>query len=852
MRMILKCKMCGGDIDLEGEKTFYTCEYCGSTMTLPKVSTRAKAALYNRANHFRRIGEFDKALAIYENIVGRDNTDAEAHWCCVLCRFGIEYVEDPTTYEFVPTCHRASLDSVLEDVDYIAALEYSDGITKRQYQKDAAKIAEVQRGILATSQNEEPFDIFICYKETDDTTKERTRDSIDAQEIYYQLTQEGYRVFFSRITLEDKAGTEYEPYIFAALNSAKVMVVIGSRAEYLNAVWVKNEWSRFVSLMKKDRTKLLIPCYKEMDPYDLPEQLSVLQSYDMTKIGFVQDLIRGIKKVVNVRKSQTALKETIVVEDKINIEPLLKRAYIALEDEEWEKADEFCEKVLNQNPENAQAYLVKLMAELQVRRQEDLGGCKQPFNNRKNYQKAVRFGDDKIKEMLSEYIECINDRNETLRLNGIYDGAVFSMNVANTELEYTVVAETFKTISGFKDSDALAVQCLKRAEEQRILAEQKKEKQKIKEKEKRYKVQAVVYALKQSRIQTLQSNLQASQSDFDTLVTQEKQLEDQRSRLGIFAGKEKKRIDEELVGISVKKSSLVARINQIKKTLVNYSPVVDVERNLRDKSNNSNDIGAQYENTQENVVYEYSFEKALNIYCDNPEITLEVNKIYPDANYFALLYGKAKVFKLGRYSQSINGEEKSIEWIVLAREGRRVLAISKYALMTWPYTFTIDPLKLIMEATWETCMLRSCLNREFLDAVFNKEEQSWIINSIVTADENPKSNHGTSPGNNTIDKVFLLSITEANKYFSSDSERKCQGTEYCCKDAKKYIDMNCSWWLRSPGYDNYRAAYVSSKGHVNTYGEDVLRKTCDHGRLDDSDILTVRPALWLDAESIIF
>ena len=657
MRMILKCKMCGGDIDLEGEKTFYTCEYCGSTMTLPKVSTRAKAALYNRANHFRRIGEFDKALAIYENIVGRDNTDAEAHWCCVLCRFGIEYVEDPTTYEFVPTCHRASLDSVLEDVDYIAALEYSDGITKRQYQKDAAKIAEVQRGILATSQNEEPFDIFICYKATDDTTKERTRDSIDAQEIYYQLTQEGYRVFFSRITLEDKAGTEYEPYIFAALNSAKVMVVIGSRAEYLNAVWVKNEWSRFVSLMKKDRTKLLIPCYKEMDPYDLPEQLSVLQSYDMTKIGFVQDLIRGIKKVVNVRKSQTALKETIVVEDKINIEPLLKRAYIALEDEEWEKADEFCEKVLNQNPENAQAYLVKLMAELQVRRQEDLGGCKQPFNNRKNYQKAVRFGDDKIKEMLSEYIECINDRNETLRLNGIYDGAVFSMNVANTELEYTVVAETFKTISGFKDSDALAVQCLKRAEEQRILAEQKKEKQKIKEKEKRYKVQAVVYALKQSRIQTLQSNLQASQSDFDTLVTQEKQLEDQRSRLGIFAGKEKKRIDEELVGISVKKSSLVARINQIKKTLVNYSPVVDVERNLRDKSNNSNDIGAQYENTQENVVYEYSFEKALNIYCDNPEITLEVNKIYPDANYFALLYGKAKVFKLGRYSQSINGEE---------------------------------------------------------------------------------------------------------------------------------------------------------------------------------------------------
>ena len=93
--MMLKCKMCGGDINIEGEKTFYTCEYCSSTMTLPKVSDDQKAALYNRANHFRRIGEFDKALAIYENIVREDNTDAEAHWCCVLCRFGIEYVEDP-------------------------------------------------------------------------------------------------------------------------------------------------------------------------------------------------------------------------------------------------------------------------------------------------------------------------------------------------------------------------------------------------------------------------------------------------------------------------------------------------------------------------------------------------------------------------------------------------------------------------------------------------------------------------------------------------------------------------------------------------------------------------------------
>lgn len=200
---IIKCKMCGGDMEISADKTFGTCEYCGSTMTLPKVSDEQRAAAFNRGNHFRRSGEFDKALGVYERIVAEDDTDAEAHWCCALCRFGIEYVEDPATYEWLPTCHRASFDSFLEDVDYLAALEHSDGITRRQYQKDAARIAEVQRGILATSQNTEPYDVFISYKELD-ANGERTRDSVLAQDIYYQLTEQGRRVFFSRVSLEDE------------------------------------------------------------------------------------------------------------------------------------------------------------------------------------------------------------------------------------------------------------------------------------------------------------------------------------------------------------------------------------------------------------------------------------------------------------------------------------------------------------------------------------------------------------------------------------------------------------------------------------------------------------------------
>ena len=363
---VIKCKMCGGDMEISADKTFGTCEYCGSTMTLPKVSDDQRAAAFNRGNHFRRAGEFDKALGVYERIVAEDDTDAEAHWCCALCRFGIEYVEDPATYEWLPTCHRASFDSFLEDVDYLAALEHSDGITRRQYQKDAAKIAEVQRGILATSQNTEPYDVFISYKELDENG-ERTRDSVLAQDIYYQLTEQGRRVFFSRISLEDIPGTQYEPYIFAALNSAKVMIVVGTSAENLNAVWVKNEWSRFLAMMRKDKTKLLIPCYRDMDPYDMPEQLTVLMSYDMGKIGFIQDLIRGVNKVLDADKpkEKETVHETVVVknEGSANTGALLKRGNMALEDGDWKRADEFFEQVLNQNAECAEAYLGKFLVE---------------------------------------------------------------------------------------------------------------------------------------------------------------------------------------------------------------------------------------------------------------------------------------------------------------------------------------------------------------------------------------------------------------------------------------------------------------------------------------------------------
>lgn len=386
----------------------------------------------------------------------------------MLCKFGIEYVEDPATFKKIPTCHRTQLESVQTDVDYKAAIENADSIQRNLYESEAAEIDRLQRDILAIVHNEEPFDVFICYKETDENGK-RTNDSVIANDIYHQLTQEGFKVFYAAITLEDKLGQAYEPYIFAALTSAKVMLVIGSKPEYFNAVWVKNEWSRYLKIMKNDRTKLLIPCYKDMDAYDLPEEFSHLQAQDMSKIGFINDIVRGIKKVV-VKDEPKAITTERLVENGIgfagnaNIAPLLKRAFMFLEDKEWDSANEYAEKVLDIEPECAEAYLVKLMAELNAKTKDDLKNCAEPFDDKNNYKKAYKFGNDSLESELVEYNAYIRRRNENSRKEELYNTASKLLEKALREDECLKAKKEFESISDYKDSTEKVKECEKKAE----------------------------------------------------------------------------------------------------------------------------------------------------------------------------------------------------------------------------------------------------------------------------------------------------------------------------------------------------------------------------------------------------
>ena len=138
MSMIIKCKMCGGDIIVEdANSTVGKCRYCGSTMTLPRIETEKKARLFNRANEYRLNNDIDKAYDAYKTITEEDEQEAEAYWGMILSEYGVEYVEDPKTGARVPTCHRTQVQSIQSATNYKLAIQYADSERKLMYQDEA-------------------------------------------------------------------------------------------------------------------------------------------------------------------------------------------------------------------------------------------------------------------------------------------------------------------------------------------------------------------------------------------------------------------------------------------------------------------------------------------------------------------------------------------------------------------------------------------------------------------------------------------------------------------------------------------------------------------------------------------
>ena len=520
---------------------------------------------------------------------------------------------------------------------------------------------------------------------------------------------------------------------------------------------------------------------------------------------------------------------------------LLERAFMFLEDGDWAKADIYCESVLDQNPKCAEAYLGKLMAEVEIRKKEDLSKAKEPLDQSDNYRKVMRFADESLRERLSNAKEV--QHNEQL-----YTEAMACMTAASDEGAYRNAAQKFYSLGSYKDASAHREQCMQRAD--RIIAD-RRQREEIKRKEDIYSRAEKCMRLGtvegcNSAIQLYESvpNFRSSAAQISECRRKIEDLEAKETARQVAVEKAKKKAKK--IAIIAAPIVCICIVFVIVLTTViipkqEYSKKYSEAMEMIDSGDYDAGYAILEELGENETIQSNKYDRAIKL-MDSGDYqaacALLAGLTYKDSaeklqSIKPLLLAKANpgdTVLFGEYEQdnnTSNGKE-DVEWLVLEVKDGKALVVSKYALDCKQYNTSNT------DVTWETCTLRKWLNNDFINAAFSSYEKAMIPTVTVSADKN-----STNPGNATQDQVFLLSITEANKYFGSDSARQCKPTDYAFANGAyvNSVNGNCGWWLRSPGvtqYSAHSAAYVHNSGGVYESGSDV-----------DIGTSAVRPAMWI-------
>ena len=370
----LKCKMCGSNLDIGDSITVCKCEKCGTSQTVPDIEDDKELKLFERAGRLRFNCDFDKAAGIYNTITDSYTEEAEGYWGLILCKYGIEYADNASGKK-VPVCHRISYDSVMDDEDFELVMENSDSESRAIFREEAKIIEENRKKYIQIAESEQPYDIYISFRAKDDIG-DKTAVSEIAGHLYNKLTSAGYSVFLSEAALKGKKQSDCEPYIYSALNSANVMLALGTSYDDYNDVWVKNEWNRYLEIAEKNKNKCLIPCYKDVDEYDIPKEFAGLKVCQLGNDDTFNNIMAEIANVVKPEsvnqpapepeKAEPAEEielEEIEIIEPVDINKLLDEGFSAISDKNWKEANKLFFQVLDEEPDNSKAYWGQLLVQ---------------------------------------------------------------------------------------------------------------------------------------------------------------------------------------------------------------------------------------------------------------------------------------------------------------------------------------------------------------------------------------------------------------------------------------------------------------------------------------------------------
>ncbi|MCH5148122.1 MAG: ribosomal protein L7/L12 [Clostridiales bacterium] len=451
----IKCRNCGAEIDIEtAVNGVVQCEYCRSKFTLPKEDiTPAALKFLHDGESSLYICRFDDAYSFYKKAAELSPKEPEAYWGMAISQFKVQYVKDEVNDRLQPICHHISTDRISENSNYKQAVRLATAEQREEYERQAAEIDYIREEFYKLKQTGKDYDCFICVKVTDDATKQRTADYKHADDIYFDLKGKGYNPFFSERELGDVTGADYEARILYALYTSECMIVVCGKEEYLHTKWVKNEYTRFLRLVgdeQKESDSITIAFYGRPVEY-LPGKNGKIQGIDLHSLNasekitkFVEDHTPEararraqaeqakkeseaaiLKEIEKQREAQRELEERLknIREAPAHVETktsattrsLLVRANQFLTGGEFDSATDYFNKVLDIDPESAEAWIGLMLSTSRNKSYKDLlngksSGQIQETLNDKHYKTAKQYSKDGSVKLVKEFEDYANEQ----------------------------------------------------------------------------------------------------------------------------------------------------------------------------------------------------------------------------------------------------------------------------------------------------------------------------------------------------------------------------------------------------------------------------------------------------------
>lgn len=526
---------------------------------------------------------------------------------------------------------------------------------------------------------------------------------------------------------------------------------------------------------------------------------------------------------------------------------LLERAFMFLEDGDWDKADIYCESVLDQNPKCAEAYLGKLMAEVKIRKKEDLSKAKEPLDQSDNYRKVMRFADESLRERLSNAKEV--QHNEQL-----YAEAMACMTAASDEEAYRNAAQKFYSLGSYKDASAHREQCMQRAD--RIRAD-RMQREETKRKEDIYS--RAEKCMHKGTIESYNTAIQLYES-VPNFRSSAAQISECRRKIEEIKAKEAARqVAVEKAKKKAKKIAIIAA--PIVCVCIAFVIVLTTVIIPNQKYNEAMDLidSGDYESAyalleeigKNDVIAANKYDRAIDLidsgdykaayalldglsYRDSEEKLQSMKSQHPQAFLGGADVGDTVTF--GTYEQNNNYSDgnENIEWVVIDKQEDKIMVVSKYIIAEQPFNTTNEG-----HISWENCTLRKWLNNDFLNEAFSGAEKNLITDTTVFSTEYLVVGATYS----TTDKVFLLSENERNMLSSVDALKGIvtESVIAVFSDAANSDVANINpsnfeplWWLRTTWeYADDLCASV------------VYRVDYDGWTYAVEENAGVRPAMWI-------